>query len=479
MTAATSYRRRAKIVCTIGPATGTTTQMSALLKAGMNVARFNLSHGTADGHSDYIRNLHTAEKRTGIRAAVLIDLPGPKYRIGKLRNGQVQLRKGRTVKLTEADIEGDETVLPVTLPQLAKDIRKNDTVILDDGGILLKVREITNSDIICRVTIGGTLLQGRGLVVPGMKSSVPLLTDKLREGVLFAVREQPDYLALSFVTSERDIREVRAILEASGTSIPIITKIERAEAVADFNPILNASDGIMIARGDLGVEMPLEQVPLIQKDLIRRCNRAGKPVITATEMLESMIKEARPTRAEATDVANAIFDGTDAIMLSAETSIGKYPVEAVKTMARISAAAEKKLRYDDILTERREWLVPVTDEVISFNACQTAYSLKAKVIVAFTQSGSTAMRISKYRPSVPILALTQDSAVLGRLQLYWGVWPELISEPTLVDHFFMLGARLTKALGLAKPGDLVIISAGLPIGEAGSTNMLKVEIVRE
>ncbi|MCJ7604652.1 MAG: pyruvate kinase, partial [Dehalococcoidales bacterium] len=247
----------------------------------------------------------------------------------------------------------------------------------------------------------------------------------------------------------------------------------------NFSSILAAADGIMIARGDLGVEMPLERVPLIQKDIIRKCNRAGKPVITATEMLESMIVEARPTRAEATDVANAIFDGTDAIMLSGETSIGKYPVQSVKTMARISAAAEKKLRYDEFLAERREWLGRETDEVISFNACQTAYSLKAAAIVAFTQSGSTAMRVSKYRPSVPVLALTQDPAVLGRLQLYWGVRPELISEPTHVDHFFALGARLARELGIARPGDLIIISAGIPIGEAGSTNLLKVERVGE
>ncbi len=479
MKAAKPYRRRTRIICTIGPATGTTAQLAALLKAGMNVARLNLSHGTLDDHAGYLENLRRACERTGLAAAALIDLPGPKYRIGRLKDGQVWLRKTHIVRLTGEDIEGDDEVLPVTLPSLAKNIRKNDTVLLDDGGLQLKVREIQGEDVICRVVVGGFLRQGKGLVVPGMKSPVPFMTDKLREGILFAVRQKPDYLALSFVTSEQDIRDVRAILEENGVAIPIISKIERGEAVRRFTPILAASDGIMIARGDLGVEMPLEQVPLIQKDLILRCNRAGKPVITATEMLESMIQEASPTRAEATDVANAILDGTDGVMLSAETSIGKYPVPAVAMMARIAAATEKNLHYDGLLAERRDWLEPVTDELISFNACQTAYSLKAAAIVAFTQSGSTAMRISKYRPSVPILALTPNDDIMGRLLMYWGVQPVKITEPDSVDELFAFGARQARENGLARPGDLIIISAGIPIGETGTTNMLRVERIPE
>ena len=479
MTSATAYRRRTKIICTIGPATGTAAQMAALLKAGMNVARFNLSHGTLEVHAQYLDNLHKACDRTGLPAAVLIDLPGPKYRIGRLKDGQVWLRKNQTVRLTEDDIEGDDTIIPVTLPSLAKNIRRNNTVLLDDGGLQLKVREIRGEDIICRVVVGGALRQGRGLVVPGMKSSLPFMTDKLREGILFAVKQRPDYLALSFVTSEQDIRDVKDILKTNKVAIPIISKIERAEAVRHFSSILHASDGVMIARGDLGVEMPLEQVPLIQKNLISRCNLAGKPVITATEMLESMIQEARPTRAEVTDIANAIFDGTDAIMLSAETSIGKYPVPAVSMMARIATTVEKKLHYDEMLAERREWLEPVTDELISFNACQTAYSLKATAIVAFTQSGSTAMRISKYRPSVPIIALSPNKDILGQLLLYWGVQPVKITEPDSVDELFALGAHQAREMGLSKPGDTIVISAGIPIGETGTTNMLKVERVSE
>ncbi|MHB8105621.1 MAG: pyruvate kinase, partial [Dehalococcoidales bacterium] len=267
------------------------------------------------------------------------------------------------------------------------------------------------------------------------------------------------------------------ILRKNHVNIPIIAKIERVEAVSNFNSILEACDGIMIARGDLGVEISLEKVPLIQKDLIKKCNRAGKPVITATEMLESMIDSVRPTRAEATDVANAIFDGTDAVMLSEETSIGKYPVQTVKMMAAIARAAEKKLPYEQNLAERRLWLERETDELISYNACQTAYSLHAAAIVAFTQSGSTAIRISHYRPNVPILALTQESKVIGKLQLYWGVRSYLTTQPASFEKFFTLAAKICRDLGIAKPGDLIIIAAGIPIGKAGSTNLLKVEKV--
>jgi pyruvate kinase len=479
MAAARTYQPRAKIICTIGPATARTSVLSRMLRAGMNVARLNLSHGTFDDHATYIGRVREASAATGKAAAILIDLPGPKYRIGPLKGGQALLRRGQDVRLTSDDITGDAATLPVTLPNLAKDVRPHDTVILDDGTIILRVRAVEGGSIVCRVTVGGTILQGRGLVVPGMKISVPFMTDRLRECLAFAVTQKPDYLALSFVTTAEDVTGVRDVLREHGVSIPIIAKIERSEALANFMKILEVVDGVMVARGDLGVELPLERVPLIQKDLIRACNRAGKPVITATEMLESMINEARPTRAEATDVANAIFDGTDAVMLSAETSIGKYPVESVRTMARISRAAEKKLRYDDMLAVRRTWLCPETDEVISFNACQTAYSLNAVCIVAFTQSGSTARRISKYRPNVPILALTPTPSVIGQLQLYWGVRSVIVSGPGLLSAAFKFAARKARDLGLAKPGDLIIISAGVPIGEAGTTNLLKVERVTD
>jgi pyruvate kinase len=310
-----------------------------------------------------------------------------------------------------------------------------------------------------------------------MRLSVPFITDRLREAIAFAVGQQPDFLALSFVTEARDITDVKTILSQSGADIPIIAKIERGKAVENFGSILAVSDGIMVARGDLGVELPLERVPLIQKDIIRKCNRAGKPVITATEMLESMVTSFRPTRAETTDVANAILDGSDAVMLSAETSIGKYPVQAVRMMASIARVTEKKLDYEQILAERRAWLGRQTDELISYNACQTAHRLRAAAIVAFTQSGSTAVRVSRCRPDVPVLALTPSRTVAGRLLLYWGIRPYLITEPASVDEIFALGAKLARELGYARAGDLIIITAGVPIGEAGTTNMLKVEKV--
>jgi pyruvate kinase len=443
----------------------------------MDIARLNLSHGTFNEHAGYIETIRQMSRRTGIEVAILIDLPGPKCRIGRLKGGQVVLKKGSGVKLTVADTEGDSTVIPVTLPNLARDIKTGDNVILDDGAIQLKVLAIDGAEVLCRVTAGGLLLQGRGLVVPGMRISVPFITEKLREAIIFAIRQRPDFLALSFVTEARDITDVRAILAENGAAIPLIAKIERGEAVDNFSAILAASDGIMVARGDLGIELPLERVPLIQKDIIRRCNRAGKPVITATEMLESMIENARPTRAETTDVANAILDGSDAVMLSAETAIGKYPVPAVKMMSGIARVTEKKLAYGQILSERRSWLGRETDELISYSACQTAHWLRAAAIVAFTQSGSTAVRVSKYRPGVPVLALTPSQTVAGKLLLYWGVRPYLITEPPSVDEIFALGATLAGELGYARPGDSIVITAGIPIGEAGTTNMLKVEKV--
>jgi pyruvate kinase len=472
------YIRRTKIVCTIGPASGSAVMVRRLIRAGMDVARFNLSHGTHGEHARYIDTIRHQSRRAGMDVAILIDLPGPKYRIGRLKGGQVELKKGGRVRLTDRDIEGDASLLPVTLPYLARDIRAGDTVILDDGAMQLRVKEIDGAEIQCRVTAGGLLREGRGLVVPGRRISAPFITDRLRDDILFAIRQQPDYIAVSFVTGVKDIEGVRSILQENNAPVPIIAKIERGEAVSNINGILAASDGIMVARGDLGVEIPLERVPLVQKDIIQKCNRAGKPVITATEMLESMINSARPTRAETTDVANAIFDGTDAVMLSAETAIGKFPVPAVRMMAAIARAVERKLPYERILAERRSWLARETDELISYSACQSAYSLRAAAIVAFTQSGSTAMRVSKYRPGVPILALTPSKIVSGRLLLYWGVRPHLIFEPASIDELFVMGVKLSLEKGVAKAGDIIIITAGVPVGKPGSTNMLKVETIR-
>ena len=472
------FGRRTKIVCTLGPATSSATIMEKLIKAGMNVARFNLSHGTYREHARHIQTVKKLSHRLAIPVAILMDLPGPKYRTGKLKDGQAKLKKGSQVILTTRQVKGDDGVIPINPPTLLQDIKVGDTVLLDDGAMQLKVLEGQDTEVRCKVMVGGILTERRGLVVPGMRTFAPFITDALRECILFAVRQRTDYLALSFVSNAKDITSVRAILHDNDIDIPIIAKIERGVAVDKFDSILATSEGIMVARGDLGVDIPLEKVPLVQKEIIKKCNQAGKPVITATQMMESMMNVPRPTRAEVTDVANAIFDGTDAIMLSAETSIGKYPIQAVKMMAKIAQEAEDKLPYEQILSERGRLLEQKTDELISYNACHTAQSLGAVALVAFTQSGSTAGRVSKCRPRMPILAITPDAVVAKRLVLRWGVYPFQIAKASSVDELFTTAAKLSKELGLAKPGDLVVITGGIPIGVTGSTNLLKVEKVQ-
>jgi pyruvate kinase len=449
-----------------------------LIKAGMNVARFNLSHDTYREHTRHIRTVRKLSHYLAIPVAILVDLPGPKYRTGKLKDGQARLKKGVQVILTTRQVKGDDRVIPINLPTLPQDIKVGDTVLLDDGAMQLKVLGGQGTEIRCKVMVGGILTEGRGLVVPGMRTSASFITDTLRECILFAIRQQPDYLALSLVSNAGDVTSVRAILHENDADIPIIAKIERGVAVDKFDSILTTSEGIMVARGDLGVDIPLEKVPLVQKEIIRKCNQAGKPVIIATQMMESMVNAPRPTRAEVTDVANAIFDGTDAIMLSEETAIGKYPVQAVKMMVKIAQEVEGKLPYEQILTERGSWLEQKTDELISYSACYTAQSLGAAALVAFTHSGSTAGRVSKYRPRMPILAITTDAVVVGRLMLCWGVYPFQIGGPSSVEELFAMGAKLSKELGLAKLGDLIVITGGIPVGVAGSTNLLKVEKIQ-
>jgi pyruvate kinase len=469
------FARRTKIVCTLGPATSSPTVVEQLIRAGMNVARLNLSHGTYEEHREYVRILRKLAVATPI--GVLLDLPGPKYRTGKLKGGQTTLRKGAEVVLTTRQVSGDEGLICVNLPTLVQDIRVDDTVLLDDGAMQLRVLKKRGTEVGCRVTVGGVLTEGRGLAVPGMQISGAFISDILRKYVLFAIKQRADYLALSFVSSAEDVNSVREILHGHGADIAIITKIERGVALNKFDSILAASDGIMVARGDLGVDIPLEKVPLVQKEIVSKCNEAGKPVIIATQMLESMVNVPRPTRAEVTDVANAVFDGADAIMLSEETSIGKYPVQALKMMAKIAREVEGKLPYEQMLAEHGGWLEQKTDELISYNACHTAQSLGVAALVAFTQSGSTAGRVSKYRPRVPILAITTDAAVVGRLVLRWGVYPFQIAGPSSVSELFAAGAKLSKELGLAETGDLIVITGGIPVGVIGSTNLLKVERV--
>jgi len=471
------YPRRTKIVCTIGPATSSTAMIERLIRAGMNVARLNLAHGTLDEHARYVQAIRNLSKGLHTNVAVLIDLPGPKYRTGKLKGGQALLKKGAQLVFTTQQIDGDATRVSVNLPNLPRDVKPGDIILIADGEMQAKVLKIEGGEVTSRVTVGGILTAERGLVVPGMRISGPFLSDTLREALIFALSQKPDYLALSFVTEVEDIAGVRKLMREKHTEIPIIAKIERGEAVKNLDSILASADGIMVARGDLGVEIPLEKVPLVQKEIIRKCNQAGKPVITATEMLESMVKSMRPTRAEASDVTNAIFDGTDATMLSEETSIGKNPVQSVVMMDKIARETEKKLPYEIALSEKKTWFEQRTEELISYNACVTAHSLGARAIVAFTKSGSTAGRVSRYRPRTTIVAITPDEVIYRRLILYWGVQPVQIATPSSISGLFTTASAITKELGLAKPDDLVVITGGIPLGVGSTTNLLKVEVV--
>lgn len=470
------WNQHTKIVCTMGPVLNARL-IERLIRVGMDVARFNLSHGTHAEHADKIGTVRESAAKLGRNVAILIDLPGPKYRIGELKTPFVTLKKGAEVVLSNTRTPGDEKILSLNFPTLHKDVTAGNLILLDDGAMQLKVLEIRGTEIICRIVVGGILTPRRGVVVPGAKISEPFLTADLRKNLAFAVEQTADYIALSFVSTAEDIRKVKDILKYTNCQTPIIAKIERAEAVKNLNKILEASDGIMVARGDLGVEMPLKEVPLIQKDIIRRCNLAGKSVITATQMLESMINAPRPTRAEVSDVANAILDGTDAIMLSAETSIGKYPVQAVKTMYDIALVTEKHLHHDQILASFAPYLEDHTDELISYNACLTAEKLNVKAIVAVTQSGSTARRVSRYRPHMPVIAITPNKEVIGRLVLNWGVYAFYAETPASLEKQLEISAKLVKKLGIAKSGDLIVITGGIPVGVAGTTNLLKVHRV--
>jgi len=470
-------KRRTKIVCTIGPATSSTAMIDRLIMAGMNVARLNLAHGTPSEHAQYVQAIRNLSNRLRTNVAVLIDLPGPKYRTGKLKGGQALLKKGALLVFTTQQIDGDATRVSVNLPNLPGDVKPGDIILIADGEMQAKVLKIEDGEVTSRVTVGGILTEERGLVVPGMRISGPFLTETLREDLIFALSQKPDYLALSFVTEAEDIILVRKLMREKHAEIPIIAKIERGEAVKNIDSILANADGIMVARGDLGVEIPLEKVPLVQKEIIRKCNQAGKPVITATEMLESMVKSMRPTRAEASDVTNAIFDGTDATMLSEETSIGKNPLQSVVIMDRIARETEKKLPYEIALSEKKIWFEQRTEELISYNACVTAHSLGARAIVAFTKSGSTAVRVSRYRPRTTIVAITPDEVICRRLILYWGVQPVQIATPSSISGLFTTASAITKELGLAKPDDLVVITGGIPLGLGSTTNLLKVEVV--
>ena len=467
--------RKTKIVCTIGPASGSEGMIEKLALAGMNVARLNFSHGTYEQHASHIEAICRVSSKLSLPLAILQDLPGPKIRTGRLKEETVWLKEGDDFILTNKQVVGDEHIASVSLASLPNDVSPGNIIFLNDGAIKLEVVSTTNSEIRSKVVVGGILAPKRGVNIPGVRLNVPSITDEDLSHLLFGLEHGVDFVALSFVREAAAVLQVRQFLQAKGADVPLIAKIEKHEAVGNIDEIIAEADGIMIARGDLGVEIPLKRVPLVQKEIISKCNRVGKPVIVATQMLQSMIHSPYPTRAEVSDVANAILDGTDAIMLSGETAIGKYPEEATLMMRRIAIETEMALPYHRILSEKAETIIPQTDDAISYAACHIAEQLGAVGIIAYTTSGSTAQRVAKYRPKAPILAIAPKDSVRKKLALYWGVYPYQVPEYTSVEEMFEQGAQLAIRLGLAKSGDLVVVTAGVPLRVPGSTNMLKVQ----
>jgi len=467
--------RKTKIVCTIGPASGSEGMIEKMALAGMNIARLNFSHGTYEEHAMHIEAIRRVSSKLSLPLAILQDLPGPKIRTGRLKEETVWLKEDNDFTLTNKQVVGDEHIASVNLASLPKDVNPGNIIFLNDGAIKLEVVSITNSEIRCKVAVGGILAPKKGVNIPGVRLNVPSVTDKDLSHLLFGLEHGVDFVALSFVREAGDVRQVRQFLQAKGADVPLIAKIEKHEAVNNIDEIIAAADGIMVARGDLGVEIPLKRVPLVQKELIAKCNRVGKPVIVATQMLQSMMHSPYPTRAEVSDVANAILDSTDAVMLSGETAIGKYPEEATLMMRQIAIETEMALPYHRILSEKKETVMPQTDDAISYAACHIAEQLGAVSIIAYTTSGSTAQRVAKYRPKAPILAITPKDGVREKLALYWGVYPYQVREYASVEKAFEQGAQLAVKLGLAQRGDYVVVTAGVPLRVPGGTNILKVQ----
>ncbi|QQK77291.1 pyruvate kinase [Salicibibacter cibarius] len=472
--------RKTKIVVTIGPASEDKQTLKQLIDAGMNVARLNFSHGDHEEHRARIRMIREAAAETGKEISILLDTKGPEIRTYEMENGKVHLQKGSVVRLTGENIPGNAKRIGVTYKDLAKDLTSGDTVLLDDGLIELQVEAVDGNDVEATVMNDGILKNNKGVNLPKVKVNLPGMTDKDAEDIRFGLEEGIDFIAASFIRRAADVFEIRELLEFhQAENTPIIPKIENEEGVENIEEILEVSEGIMVARGDLGVEIPPEEVPLIQKKLIGYSNNLAKPVITATQMLESMTTNPRPTRAEASDVANAIFDGTDAIMLSGETAAGDYPVEAVETMSRIAVKAESALNYEEVLDNRTKESRTTITNSISQAVTRTALSLDTSAILTATESGYTARLVSKYRPKSKIIAVTSDIRVLRRLNLVWGVYPLLGEKVATTDEMFDITVSEALKSGVVKHGDLVVITAGVPVGETGTTNMMKVHVIGE
>lgn len=469
--------RKTKIVCTMGPNLFEKHLIAPLMKAGMNVARFNFSHGTHETHQHYYDEVCRIRDELGLPVATMLDTKGPEIRVRSFKNGHVTLQNGQLFTLTTDEVEGDEERVSITYKELPQDIAVGSSILIDDGLIGMQVERIDGADIVCRVLNGGVVSNNKGVNIPNAHLSMPFISEKDHQDILFAIKNGYDFIAASFTRCADDIMQIRHILQENNChTINIIAKIENMEGVENIDEILRVVDGVMVARGDLGVEVPLEDVPSLQKKLIQRGIAAGKPVITATQMLDSMIKNPRPTRAEATDVANAIYDGTSAIMLSGESAVGAYPVEAVETMVRIALRAEADMDYIRRFSRDTSASTDVTN-AISHATVTSAHDLNASAIITVTKSGSTARILSRYRPACVIVGCTTEKHVWRQLALSWGTVPLMIAEESNTDDLFEHAVDAAVQNGLVHDGELVVLTAGVPLGISGTTNLMKVHVV--
>lgn len=468
------YLRKTKIVATLGSATNTEKDIESVIKAGVNVARINFSHGTHEEHRSRLQLTRKVSEKLSLPVAILQDLSGPKIRIGDFETETVTLKDGQEIILTQEQITGTAERVSVTYPKLHKEVEPGNMIFLDDGKLKLEVKKITGDDIHCHVLSGGTIRGRRGVNIPDANLSISSLTDKDKEDFKFGLQEDVDFMALSFVRSAADVKELRRLLGAR--PIGIISKIETKFAVENIDEIIEESQGIMVARGDLAVEIPNEDVPIVQKEIIKKCTEAGKPVITATQMLDSMIGSPVPTRAEVGDVANAILDGTDAVMLSGETAIGQYPAQTVETMARIASRTEQSAVYIEAPSRYKKVSSNITDAVSSA-VVKTAYNVGAAAIVAFTESGFTARKVSRYKPEQPIIVLTPRPDSFQRSLLSFGCYPKIIHRVSRIDNAIEIARESLLETKPAKRGDTFIIVGGVPFGHSGGTNMVLVQTV--
>lgn len=473
--------RKTKIVCTVGPATDSDDVLREMMLAGMNVARFNFSHGDYETHKQRYEQVCRLREETGLPVATLLDTKGPEIRIGRFENGEhVFLQDGQRYILTTEDRLCTNEIASISFKGLPHDVKKDTSILINDGAVELRVDKISGSEIYTTVVHGGEISDNKGINVPGVELSMPYLSERDMNDLEFGSKMGFDFIAASFVRTGADVDYLKKFIKSLGWNTPrIIAKIENMDGVRNIDEIIAASDGIMVARGDMGVEIPFEQIPAIQKDIIRKGYNAGKQVITATQMLESMITNIRPTRAEITDVANAIYDGTSAIMLSGETAAGKHPVEAVRTMALIARTTEKDINYVGRFRIRPDDADKCITNAISHAACTTAHDLNAKAILTVTKSGSTAKQLSKYRPACPIISCTPDPTVCRQMNMSWGVVPLMMDEKSTTDELLDGAIDTAVKQGYLEKGDTTVITAGIPIGVAGKTNMLKVTIVGE